>query len=125
MNVTTPVRILVVEDDPWLADLERRALEADGFEVRSVSHAVAAMSAIEEELPDVLIVDMLLAGTTVLTLLHELQSHADTARIPVIVCSNLADGLHVERLAGYGVKRIVDKLTMTPADLGAAVRSVL
>ena len=68
---------------------------------------------------------MLLAGTTALALLHELQSHTDTAKVPVILCTNLADGLDLEELAPYGVRRIVDKTTMQPDDIVAAVKSVL
>lgn len=122
----TPVcTILLVEDDAWLADIQIRMLEKEGFSVRRVAHATAAMTAIDESVPDVLIVDMLLAGTTALALLHELQSHADTAAIPVIACTNVAESLDAERLKHYGIQRIVDKSTMHPADLVAAVRSVL
>jgi len=117
--------ILVVEDDDWQADLQERALRAVGYDVQRVSHATAAIVAIDERVPDVLIVDMLLAGTTALALLHELQSHPDTADVPVIACTNLAESLELERLRKYGIRRIVDKSTMRPEDLVAAVRSVL
>lgn len=122
----TPVcTVLLVEDDAWLADIQIRILEKEGFSVRRVAHATAAMTAIDKSVPNVLIVDMLLAGTTALALLHELQSHADTAAIPVIACTNVAESLDAERLKHYGIQRIVDKSTMHPADLVAAVRSVL
>ncbi len=124
MKPTDSLNILLVEDDAWLADVQKSILEKEGFVVRRVAHATAAMMAIDEAIPDVLIVDMLLAGTTVLALLHELQSHPDTARVPVIACTNLADSLKSERLEHYGIRRIVDKATMRPADLIAAVRSV-
>lgn len=119
------ISILLVEDDNWVADIQMRMLEKEGFTVQRVAHATAAMTAIDDALPDVLIVDMLLAGTTALALLHELQSHADTAAIPVIACTNVAESLDAERLKHYGIQRIVDKSTMHPADLVAAVRSVL
>ncbi len=125
MAKSTSVKILLVEDDNWLADVQVRILEKEGFEVRRVAYATAAMTAIDEHIPDVLIVDMLLAGTTALALLHELQSHPDTATIPVVACTNLADVFDADRLAGYGVRRVVDKTTMQPSDLVAAVRSVL
>lgn len=125
MNKKSSISVLLVEDDAWLADTQVSVLEHAGFLVRRVAHATAAMTAIDEQLPDVLVVDMLLAGTTALALLHELQSHPDTATIPVIACTNVADSLNIERLQQYGIRRIVDKATMRPSDLVAAVRSVL
>jgi two-component system, OmpR family, phosphate regulon response regulator PhoB len=125
MTDGTSITVLLVEDDAWLADVQTTVLEAAGFTVRRVAHATAAMTAIDEQIPDVLIVDMLLAGTTALTLLHELQSHPDTAGVPVIACTNVADSLESTRLEQYGIRRIVDKATMRPADLVGAVRSVL
>ena len=125
MSQPSSASVLLVEDDPWLADIQVRVLEKEGFSVRRVAHAAAAMTAIDEAAPDILIVDMLLAGTTALALLHELQSHPDTAPIPVIACTNIADSLDADRLQHYGIRRIVDKATMRPTDLVAAVRSVL
>lgn len=124
MSDSAYLDILLVEDDSWLADLQVSVLQKEGWRVRHVAHATAAMTAIDEQLPDVLIVDMLLAGTTALALLHELQSHPDTATMPVIACTNIADTLSPERLQKYGIRRVVDKSTMRPLDLVAAVRSV-
>ena len=118
-------RVLLVEDDAWLATLQAEVLQAGGFEVVLAPHATSAVVKIDEQLPDVIVADMLLTGTTALTLLHELQSHSDTKDIPVILCSNLADAISVDELRPYGVRRIIDKTTMHPGDLVAAVRSVL
>ncbi|MNT81546.1 hypothetical protein D3C72_2211510 [compost metagenome] len=68
--------------------------------------------------------DVLLTGTTAFTLLHELQSYTDTAMVPIVLCTNMAAELELEELESYGVRRILDKATMQPDDLIAAVRSV-
>jgi DNA-binding response OmpR family regulator len=117
--------VLLVEDDAWLATLEVAILTEAGFDVTHAAHAYTAIERIDDAPPDVMIVDMLLSGTTGLALLHELQSYVDTKNIPVIICTNLADSLTVSDLAAYGVRRIVDKTTMHPSDLVAAVRAVL
>ena len=117
--------ILLVEDDAWLAALQAETLTAAGYHVTTAPHATAAIACVDESVPAVIVVDMLLTGTTALALLHELQSHTDTAKVPVILCTNLADGLQLDELAPYGVRRIVDKTTMQPDDIVAAVKSVL
>ncbi len=118
-------KILLVEDDAWLAELEAEVLKSEGYEVAVVPHGLAAIDAVDTYLPEVIIVDMLLAGSTAIALLHELQSYHDTAQVPVIVCTNLAEQFSLEQLRPYGVRRIIDKTTMHPSDLGVAVRAVL
>ncbi len=117
--------VLLVEDDPWLAELEARTLQDAGFNVKLSPHAPSAIVAIDVQWPDAIVLDVLLTGGTAFSLLHELQSYGDTGQVPVILCTNMADSLKLEDLARYGVKRIVDKTTMQPEDLVAAVRSVL
>lgn len=118
-------KILLVEDDPWLAELEVKMLSGAGFEVAHSPHAPSAIVAIDDVQPDVIILDVLLTGTTAFALLHELQSYDDTGKLPIILCTNMAESLKLEDVAPYGVRRIVDKSTMRADDLIAAVKAVL
>lgn len=117
--------VLLVEDDAWLADMEARVLQGAGYKVHVAAHALAAIDLIDEITPDVIILDVLLAGSTAFSLLNELQSHEDTSGVPVILCTNLAEQFDSTQLKSYGVKRIVDKTTMHPNDLVVAVKAVL
>lgn len=117
--------VLLVEDDPWLAELEADVLTQAGYTVTYASHAPSAIAKIDEKQPDIIILDVLLTGSTAFALLHELRSYGDTKTVPIILCTNMADSLHLEDLRTYGVRRIVDKSTMQPDDLPAAIRSVL
>lgn len=114
--------IVLVEDDVWLAEQISRTLE--DYDVHHAPHGVAAMDLIDAVHPAVIILDVLLTGTTAFTLLHELQSHVDTAMLPIILCTNMASELTLEEVRGYGVRRIIDKTTMRPDDLVTAIRSV-
>ena len=118
-------KILLVEDDTWLAEMEARVLKAAGYEVAIAPHALAAIDRIDAQAPDVIILDVLLAGSTGFALLNELQSHSDTKRVPVILCTNLAEQFDSTRLKEYGIQRVVDKSTMHPNDLVVAVRAVV
>lgn len=119
------MKVLVVEDDVWLAELEVSVLEKAGYTVQVAPHAPAAIELIDTYKPDILVVDVLLAGTTSFALLHELQTYDDTQKIPVILCTNLAEQFDKKKLELYGVKRIIDKTTMHPSDIVAAVRAVV
>lgn len=119
------VKILLVEDDPWLAELEVKTLEKAGFEVTHAPHAPSAIVKLDEVKPDVMILDVLLTGSTAFALLHEMQSYDDSGALPIILCTNMAESIELEDVKSYGVRRIVDKSTMVPSDLIAAVKAVL
>ena len=121
----TAQSILIVEDDEWLAEQHSRVLKMAGYNTTISLHAISAIQAIDDVSPDVIILDVLLTGNTAFALLHELQSYGDTGSIPIVLCTNLANELSIENLKPYGVRRILDKTTMAPDDLIAAVRSVL
>ncbi len=118
-------RVLLVEDDAWLGELEASVLQEAGYEVQLAPHALAAIEYVDQQRPDIILLDVLLGGSTAFALLHELQSYDDTHQIPVVLCTNLAEQFDKKQLEGYGVKRIVDKTTMHPSDIVAAVKAVL
>lgn len=117
--------ILIVEDDKWFAEQHARVLSKAGFKTFISQHALAAIQAVDDIHPDAIVLDVLLTGSTAFALLHELQSYGDTGKIPIILCTNLASEMSLDDLKPYGVKKILDKATMKPDDVAAAVRSVL
>ena len=118
------MRILIVEDDVLLARHYQRVLRAADYETRHAEHAIAAIEHVDDFKPDILVVDMLLTGSTIMPLLHELRSHDDLARIPIVMVTNMAEHTELDVLRPYGVRRLLDKSTMQPDDLTAAVRSL-
>lgn len=118
-------KVLVVEDDTWLGELEASVLEKAGYDVMVAPHALAAIDLVDSFKPAAMVLDVLLAGTTSFALLHELQTYDDTRKIPVVLCTNLAEQFDKKQLEYYGVRRIVDKTTMHPSDIVAAVKAVL
>jgi len=123
--MTKKQTILIVEDDDWLAEQYGRVLNEAGYAVEFAPHALAAMDAVDTVRPDVILLDLLLAGPNAFTLLHELQSHTDLASIPVIMCTNSADHIADEDISAYGVRQVLDKATVLPEDIVAAVKRAL
>ncbi|MFF4713192.1 response regulator transcription factor [Streptomyces eurythermus] len=72
----TPLRVLVVDDDPDLAEVLTGALRYEGWEVRAAGDGTAALAAARELLPDAVVLDVMLPdmdGLAVLRGLHESQ----------------------------------------------------
>ncbi|HEY5695208.1 MAG TPA: response regulator [Candidatus Saccharimonadales bacterium] len=114
--------VLIVEDDNWQAEQYVRTLSDAGIRAEVAPHALAAIDAVDVALPDAIVLDVLLAGPNAFTLLHEFRSHTDLAGIPVILCTTIADQLSEEDLKVYGVRQVLDKTKMVPADLVVAIK---
>ena len=115
-------RVLLVDDDKWLAELMAASLERAGYAVDIAHDALAAMQQVDLRSPNLIVLDMFMPGPNGIVLLHELQSYTDTATIPIVLCTNSAGDVSPEQLAPYGVCRVLDKAVMEPVDVVAAAR---
>ena len=121
MNHTHAGYILLIEDDPWLAE-SYASLLADGPKVEIVNSPQEAMNACDESVPKLIIADVMLEEGLVIDFLNELQSHADLASVPVILCSTIASRFDEKDMRAYGVVKILDKATLKPPMLQSIVR---
>jgi len=118
-------RVLVIEDDQWFLSLVKKTLEREKITVVTASNTIEGMVAINEMVPDVIILDFFMPGPNALVLLHELQSYSDTAKVPVILCTNNASDIPKDTLSAYGVVLTLDKTIMYPDDIAVAVRKAI
>jgi CheY-like chemotaxis protein len=118
-------RVLIIEDDQWFLSLVKNTLERQKFTVATANNTIEGMAVINETVPDAIILDFFMPGPNALVLLHELQSYGDTAKIPVILCTNNASDIPQDAISAYGVVAVLDKTTMHPDDIVAAVRRTL
>lgn len=115
--------ILIVEDDPrWTKIIDSRCRKS-GFATRTASSPQLALDMIDEDLPALIFLDLLLATETGIALLNEMQSHEDLSEIPVVVCSAVG-GLEPDALSSLGVDMVLDKTTMTPGDIDQAIKEL-
>jgi CheY-like chemotaxis protein len=84
--IMSPVRILVVDDEPAVRDALARALAGDGLEVHTASHAVEALEKADELAPDIVLSDVQMAGMSGVELLEALRVRHDD--LPVLLMSS-------------------------------------
>lgn len=129
MQPKIPRPIFIIEDDPDFAEIYQKHLVRNFPEIPlqifyNAIEANAAFSELsEEELPSLIILDVLLTGPDGFTLLNELLSYPETSQIPVLLISSL--NLGQMSLQAYNVRAILNKETFTPADLVSQVQDIL
>jgi len=116
--------ILVVEDEPAIAELLRVNLEDAGFSVHAVADAESAQTRIRTALPDLVLLDWMLPGQSGLAFARALRAEARTRELPIIMVT--ARGDEADRVAGLEAW-VDDYVTkpFSPRELKARIKSVL
>ncbi len=104
--------IFVIDDDRLMAKCIANATKK---ETRIFDNGIEAMNALDDDMPDLIFLDILLTGPDGFTFLNELVSYSDTAKIPVVVVSSL--DFSDKDLSGYGVVGVLSKDTMMPDEI--------
>ena len=113
--------IFIIDDDEIMASCLARYVRPE--KTRWFSNTIEAINALDDDFPDLILLDVLLDGPDGFTLLNELVSYEDTAKIPVVLVSSL--NFDNVDLSVYGVRAILDKGTMTPESVKATVAGLL
>ncbi len=119
-----PTRILIVEDDPDIAQLVARYLEKAGFTTEIASSGRDALQAVGVRPPDLLVLDLMLPQIDGLEVCRMLRAGAATSALPIIMLTARAE--ESERIVGLelGADDYLAK-PFSPGELVARVRALL
>jgi len=81
------VRVLVVDDDPHVADMLHQLLPESDFSLESASDGVAGLEAIEAQRPDVVLLDIMMPRLDGFGVIEQLRANPETRDLPIIVIS--------------------------------------
>lgn len=105
--------IYVIEDDRGWESYYRRLLKRD--DVKYFHDGVAAIAEMDEEVPDLIILDVLLTGPTGFAVLNEMRSYPELMNVPAAIVSSVSLGDDIAEK--YGVVATFDKGKMQPGEL--------
>jgi DNA-binding response OmpR family regulator len=114
-------RILIVDDEPLITDSLSYSLKREGFDVRAVGDATAALDEVQEFQPELVVLDIMLPGMSGFEFCRRLRAHSAT---PVIMLT--ARGEEIDRVLGLEVG--ADDYLAKPfsfRELLARIRSIL
>ena len=119
MNDSTPLSILVVEDDSSLRQMITLSLKMSGFQVRSACNGVEAQSLYHASRPDLIITDLHMPKMDGIRLVQWLREE-EKSDTPVLVLTSLGDGKAGEMALQAGANRIGNK----PMDLPKLLETI-
>lgn len=123
--MSTPTRILVVDDDPTLIEMYRARLVAEGFSVELAHDGQQALARAVETNPAAILLDMRMPNVSGLEVLEILRTTKATQNTPIIVLTALGDDqLRKDALARGATDYLVKAETM-PAQVVEKIKSLL
>ena len=117
-------RILIVEDETAVVTLLRYNLEHEGFEVDAVSDGEEALVAVEENPPDLVLLDWMLPQLSGIEVCRQLRRRPGTKQLPIIMLTARGEEADTVRGLDAGADDYVPK-PFSPAELTARVHALL
>ena len=117
-------QVLVVDDEIGALTLIGIMLERGGFEVFKARDAYIALDILSEQIPDLIILDVMMPGMDGIELCRQIREADATASIPVLILSARGDAETVERGIEAGANDYLSK-PILHHDLVTKVRRML
>ncbi len=114
-------KILIVEDDRKIAQLESDYLESNGYETKIIEDGKKALSELKTNHYDLILLDLMLPGCSGYDICRKIRDEID---IPILMVTARTEGVDVIRGLGLGADDYITK-PFDPSQLVARVRSHL
>ncbi len=120
----TDTQIVIVEDEPDILDVLSYNLKREGFQVASSQDGAEGLGLIQAEMPDLVLLDLMLPGMDGLDVCRNLKDNERTSSIPVIMLTAKGEESDVVLGLGIGADDYITK-PFSPKELIARVKAVL
>ena len=105
----TKTKILLVEDDPFLYKVLSQRLTDEGFDVTVAVDGHAAIEEVGKVKPVLVLLDLILPKKSGFEVLSEIRKSPATAKMPVLVLSNLGQQEDIDQIEKLGVREYLVK----------------
>jgi len=117
--------ILIIEDDDFFRDLLHKKLKSEGFEIIEAADGQKGIDTLKEKKPDVVLLDLLLPTIDGFEVLSQARANSDTAKIPVIILSNLGQQEDIEKALKLGANDYLIKSQFDMAQVIDKIKTLL
>src|SRR3989338_8010084 len=110
---TNNYKIVIAEDEPFLAGMYASKLENSGFTVLRAPDGELALKVIKEQNPDIVLLDVMMPKIDWFDVLKSIRQDQNTARIPVLLLTNLDNRSDIEKGMRLGANDYIVKSNYT------------
>ncbi len=119
-------KLLLVEDDPFIAEIYKKKFEGSGFEVLNATSGKQVLRELLEKQFDIVLLDLVLPEMGGFDILHELRTSGKyPPDLKVVIFSNLSGSEEREKAVKYGANGFISKTDFTPSKVVEEVNRYL
>jgi len=117
--------VLIVDDDPSLLDMYVERIKAEGAIVLEANNGEDAIRAAREDRPEAIMLDIMMPKLNGFEVLKNLKADSDTAGIPIVVLTALADDQKRRQAISLGAADFIVKSEILPIDVVEKIRKLI
>lgn len=117
-------KIMVVDDEPYIARVIKFKLEQEGYAVISANDGVTGLDRIRQEKPDLVLLDVMMPGLTGYEVCQQVKADADLQGIPVVFLTAKGQERDREQGLNLGASDYITK-PFSPNRLLELVKSII
>lgn len=110
-------KVLIVEDDNFVAEVYSTKLLEMGHEVIITQNGEEGLNALKENLPDLILLDIIMPVMGGIEMLEEIKKREEWKKIPVILLTNIGEKDSIQKAQNLGVRDYLIKSHFTPAEV--------
>jgi CheY-like chemotaxis protein len=118
-------KILIVEDDNFVAEVYSTKLLEMGHEVLIAQNGEEGLAQVGSSKPDLILLDIIMPVMGGIEMLEELKKNESLKNIPVILLTNVGEKESIQRVRELGVQDYLIKSHFTPAEVIEKIEIVL
>lgn len=119
------MKIILIEDDPFLSDLYKNQLEKANHTVLQAFDPSEGLKIISEAKPDLIILDLIMPKFSGIEILKKIKLDGGLKEIKVIVLSNIKDEKIIKEVTDLGAKGYIVKTAITPDQISEEIKKYL
>ncbi|NMB91511.1 response regulator [candidate division WWE3 bacterium] len=120
-----PKKILFIEDDEGFFNIFSVPLKMKGYDIVHVSDGSLAVEKVISEKPDLVLLDIVLPGTSGLDVLKELREREETKLTKIVMLTNFGSDDNIARAMEYGASDYLMKYNIVPSELPSKIAGFL
>ena len=124
MDTRPSPKVLIIDDDPFIADMYVIKFKDEHFDVATAPNGKEGLKKIKEFDPDIILIDVVMPGMDGFHVLEELKKQGGKPQ-RIIMLTNLGQKEDVERGIGLGATDYMVKAHFTPSEVVERVRGLL
>ena len=124
-NDIEKIKILLIEDDPFLLSMYSTKFEIEGYAVACAEDGVKGLKMSAVELPSIILLDIMMPKMNGFEVLEGLKKVETTKNIPVILLTNLNQKNEIERGLALGANDYLIKAHFMPSEVVEKIRQVM